>query len=170
MKKLYVTKRFFISAILLILAFNQIIGQDSLSKKEISKSIMKDTADGKLDFSRFLIDAKGFLPIPMIITEPALGDFGGLLALTFWTPKKAPPGSGYVAPDITAVAGMYTANKSWLIGGGRIGSFPKAGIKYRAFGGYASMNLDFYRDVQQVGEQKFSFNIEAAPVLLNMSK
>ncbi len=148
-----------------------VYGQDTLSKKEARKAILRDTIDGKLDFGRFILEAKGFLPIPLIITEPALGGIGGVLALAFLTPKKnIPAGMGYVPPDITVGAGMYTANNSWLVGGGRIGSFPKAGIKYRAFAGYVDMNLDFYRDLPQTGEQKFSFNIEALPILLNVSK
>jgi hypothetical protein len=148
-----------------------VIAQDTLSKKEARKVILRDTLDGKLDFGRFILEAKGFLPIPLIITEPALGGIGGVMALAFLTPKKnIPAGMGYVPPDITVGAGMYTANNSWLVGGGRIGSFPKAGIKYRAFAGYVDMNLDFYRDLPQTGEQKFSFNIEALPILLNVSK
>lgn len=143
---------------------------DSLTKKEAKKAMLRDTLDGKFDFSRFLLDANGFLPVPMIITEPALGDFGGLLALTFFSPKKVTPEMGYVPPDITALAGMVTANGTWLAGGGRIGSFPKAGLKYRAFGGYVDMNLDFYRELPMQGEKKLTFNIQAAPVLLNLSK
>jgi hypothetical protein len=134
------------------------------------KPSFKDTLDGEFDFSSFLIDSKGFIPIPMIITEPALGDIGGVLALTFFTPKLPPPGKKYIAPDITAGVGMYTANGSWAAGGGRIGSFPKAGIKYRAFAGYASLNLSFYRNLPSGDEQEFKFNIEALPVMLNISK
>lgn len=170
MKSVFTARIILLSMICVLCAGPDVTAQDTLGKKELKKAIMRDTLDGKLDFSRFLIDAKGFLPIPVIITEPALGGFGGVLALTFLTPKKVPPGKKYVMPDITAGFGMYTANNSWAAGGGRIGSFPKAGIKYRAFGGYADVNLDFYRDIEQLGEQKFSFNIEAAPILLNMSK
>ena len=144
--------------------------QDTLSKKQVMAALLKDTLDGRFDFSKFLIDHKGFLPVPMIITEPALGNFGMLMAFTFFTRHKPIPGKVYIAPDITAAAGMYTANGSWLVGGGRIGSFPKSGIKYRAFGGYASINLDFYRQLPQAGEKKFSFNIKAAPIMLNLSK
>ena len=144
--------------------------EDKALKKEERKAMMRDTLDGKFDFSRFLIDSKGFMPIPLIITEPALGNFGGVLALTFLTPKEIPEGQKYVAPDITAGVGMYTANDSWALGGGRIGSFPKKGIKYRAFFGYASLNLSFYRTVPQVGEQEFKFNIAAFPVMLSFSK
>ncbi|MCU0387948.1 MAG: hypothetical protein MUE71_05025 [Chitinophagaceae bacterium] len=146
------------------------VAQDSLTKKEIRKAIMKDTLDGKLDLSRFLIDMKGFVPVPLIITEPALGGFGGLMAFTFLSPKKVDPKYGYVPPDITAIAGMYTANNSWLLGGGRIGSLPKAGVKYRAFAGYGSINLDFYREIAEGTDQKFSFNIKALPIYLSVSK
>lgn len=139
-------------------------------KEEKIKPTLKDTLDGQFDFSSFLIDSKGFMPIPLIITEPALGSFGGVLALTFLTPKEIPEGQTYVAPDITAGIGMYTANDSWAVGGGRIGSFPKKGIKYRAFLGYASLNLSFYRTVHQLGEKEFKFNIDALPVLLSISK
>src|SRR4051794_10860437 len=80
-----------------------------------SKSILKDTLDGNLDFSRFLIeDPSGFIPVPFIITEPALGGFGLAVVPMFLTPKKRPPGfKGYMPPDITAGFGLYTTNKSW---------------------------------------------------------
>jgi hypothetical protein len=130
---------------------------------------MRDTLDGQFDFSRFLIDSKGFMPIPLVITEPALGDLGLAMALTFLTPKTPPPGRGYVAPDITAGFGMYTANKSWAAGGARIGSFPKAGIKYRAVVAYASLNLSFYRTIEEE-EREYAFNIAAAPLMLSLSK
>jgi hypothetical protein len=143
--------------------------EDKPSKEE-KKAMLRDTLDGKFDFSSFLIDSKGFMPIPLIVTEPALGNIGGVLALTFLTQKEIPEGQSYVAPDITAGLGMYTANDSWAVAGGRIGSFPKKGIKYRAFTGYASLNLSFYRDLPQVGEQEYKFNIAALPFHLSISK
>jgi hypothetical protein len=41
-----------------------------------------DPDDGDLDISNWLIDRKGFLPIPIVITEPAVG-YGGGVALMF---------------------------------------------------------------------------------------
>ena len=41
---------------------------------------MKDSLDQAFDFSDFIIDANGFIPIPIIITEPALR---GLVAALF---------------------------------------------------------------------------------------
>jgi hypothetical protein len=136
-----------------------------------AKPSMKDTLDGKLDFSRFLIDANGFIPVPIIITEPALGSFGALLAPMFLKPKTAPPGyKVYIPPDITAAVAMYTVNGSWMLGAGRIGSIPKAGIKYRAALAYADINLSFYRSLPSGNEQEFEFNIEAVPLFLSLSK
>ena len=50
-----------------------------------------DSLDGKLDFSSFLADnAYGFLPVPIIITEPALGGFGlGMVGLVFHEDEAA---------------------------------------------------------------------------------
>jgi hypothetical protein len=165
------TMRLLTIALFIFIGTGTLFSQDAKAiRKAEKKEMMRDTLDGKFDFSRFLIESKGFIPIPMIITEPALGNIGGVLALAFITPKTPPAGSSYVAPDITAGVGMYTANDSWALGGGRIGSFPNAGIKYRAFLGYASLNLSFYRTILNNDEQEFKFNIEALPILLSMSK
>ena len=170
------TYRWSISFLLTVICFvamiNSLSAQDDPGKsKKHDKEVFKDTLDGMFDFSSFLIDSKGFIPIPIIITEPALGNIGAVLCLAFFTPKEIPEGQKYVAPDITAGLGMYTANKSWAAGGGRIGSFPKRGIKYRAFAGYAGLNLSFYRTPPMADdEREYKFNIKALPVLLSLSK
>ncbi len=134
------------------------------------KPVLYDTLDGKLDFSSFLLDPKGFIPVPMIVTEPALGGFGGLLIPMFIKPAKTPPGSGYMPPTITAGAAMYTLNGSWALAAFRSGSIPKLSMKYKVGIGYASLNLSYYRTLPLVGEKEFSFNIATTPVLLSLSK
>ena len=42
-----------------------------------------DPADGQFDLSDHLLKHRGLLPVPIIITEPALGYGGGLAALWF---------------------------------------------------------------------------------------
>jgi hypothetical protein len=155
--------------LILILACTQIFAQEK--KPKFDKALFRDTLDNKFDFSRVLIDAHGFLPVVFIITEPALGGFGGALAPLFLSPKKnLPPGSGYVAPDITAGFAMYTANGTWGVGGLRIGSIPKHGLKYRIGGLYADVNVDFYRTLIDGSEKEFAVNIEALPVFFSLSK
>ena len=45
--------------------------------------LMHDPDDGGIDMSRWLLEHKGFLPVPIIISDPAVG-YGGGLALVFF--------------------------------------------------------------------------------------
>lgn len=134
------------------------------------KAILKDTLDGKLDASRFLIEANGFIPVPQIITEPSLGYFGMLFAPVFIQPNKYAKKGEYVPPNITLAFIGYTANNSWMLGGMRIAHLPQYGLKYRFGTAYTSLNLDFYRTLPGVGEQEFAFNFKTLPVFGSLTK
>ncbi|WP_245683436.1 BamA/TamA family outer membrane protein [Pseudotamlana agarivorans] len=127
----------------------------------MSFKVLKDSIDGKLDVSSLLIDYNGFIPVPQIITEPALGNIGLLLTPVFIKPNKYKTEGENIPPDITAGFIGYTANKSWGIGGMRIASLPKLHLKYRVAAAYGNANLDFYRTLPQVGEEAFSFNFKS---------
>lgn len=131
---------------------------------------LRDTLDGALDLSRFLIEKNGFVPVLMVITEPALGGFGLALAPIFLSQKPKQADGRYIPPDITAAFGMYTANESWGFGGGRAGTIIPWGLRYRAFAGYADVNMDFYRALPVVGEQKIGVKMRALPILLQAIK
>jgi hypothetical protein len=137
----------------------------------------KDSTDGSFDVSNWLINARGFIPIPMLITEPALGGIGGGVFLIFIT--KNPPYLDTVngevkrklnPPDITGVGGIYTANNTWLTGAITSGTWVKPRIRYRLAAGYGSINLAFYKKLAVVGEQSFDFNFKVAPVFGFMMK
>lgn len=144
------------------------------SKKHIS---LKDSLDGKFDLSDYIIDANGFVPVPYIITEPALGGFGGALVPVFI--KKRPPYvdsvDGHtvrppIAPDITGGLMAYTANKTWMLAGFRQGTFVKSRIKYMIGGAYSNVNMAFYLTFDRLGERELDFNIKAIPALLQATK
>jgi len=141
-----------------------------IAQSQNSKSILKDTIDGKVDFSKYILEAKGFLPAMTLITEPALGGFGVGVAPLFISPKKQTDSSSYVPPDITTVLGMYTSNNSWGAGALRIGSFPKQKMKYRIGGGYTNINLSIYKNFEILGEREFEFNFRSIPVFLSLSR
>jgi len=112
----------------------------------------KDPVDGQFDTSDYLLHKHGALPVPIIITEPAVG-YGGGLALAFFHRKKqleeaadegeeTPSGP----PSITVVFGLGTENGTWGAGGGHFGSWRDDHIRYKGAGGYASVNTTFYRD------------------------
>src|SRR4030095_6706846 len=108
--------------------------QAQSKKKNIS---FRDSIDKAFDLSDYIIDANGFVPVPYIITEPAVGGFGGALIPVFI--KKRPPyldsingrlGKTPVHPDITGGIGAYTLNNTWLLAGFRSGTLIKSRIKY----------------------------------------
>jgi len=102
-----------------------------------------DPADGQLDVSPMLEKAHGFLPVPVIVTEPAVGFGGGLVAM-FLRPREEAGRAGYFRPNISAVGGVFTENGTrvalamdsslWLDG--------RLKTTVGALGGY--LNLDVY--------------------------
>lgn len=137
----------------------------------------KDSLDHKLDLSDWVIKANGFIPVPMLITEPALGDFGGLLAAVFIKPNTPYLDSidgkqvkTRVKPNIYGGAGAYTANDTWLVGGFTTGAIKKWRVNYRVATGLANVNLNFYRDFPTIGERSFEFNIKTIPFSTHLIK
>jgi hypothetical protein len=135
------------------------------------QGMFRDTLDNKFDLSHYVINMHGFVPYPIIISEPALGNFGVGLALVFMSPKKSVKNEEkFHFPDITGVAGLYTLNKTWGAGALRQGSFPSIGLRYMAALFYANINLNFYREIPEVGEKEFEFNLKPAFVMLDVSE
>jgi len=125
--------------IVLLFLPGTLLSQNKKSAKE-KKQLFKDELDGKFDVSDFLLTKSGFLVVPSIITEPALG-YGGLASVMFFHGSMADKGA---FPAITSVMGGGTENGSWFAGALHMDSWNKDKIRYT--GGFAkiNMNLDFY--------------------------
>lgn len=121
--------------------------------------ISKD--DGAVDMSAFLNSATGFLPVPIIITEPAVG-FGGGVALAYFHKGEAFENEGPkgLSPTVSFAAGAYTSNGTWLVGGGHQGSYLQDRIRYLGVLAYVSANLDFYGGGIDGLEDKYRFNMK----------
>ena len=113
---------------------------------------------------------RNIVPLPVIITEPAVGDGLGL-ALGYFHPRTAgsyqprkiedpstvrdlsvarkPP------PTVTGAFGAYTSNGTWVGGVGHMDSFLDDSIRYTGAAAYANVVMDFY-----VFDQPFEFNLE----------
>jgi hypothetical protein len=120
-------------------------------------SQFKDPDDGRLDASSFLADnAYGFLPMPIIITDPAVDGGLGLAGLFFHETdeqeekrlealKNSDDAAKFLlTPSVSVVAGAMTGNDSWFAGGGHMGFFKQGRIRYMGGGGYGDVNLDFF--------------------------
>ena len=116
-----------------------------------------DPEDGKLDASQYLTEnVYGFLPVPVIITEPAVDNGLGMVGLFFHETdeqrearlealEEAEDGSQYLlTPSVSAIGGAYTGNDSWFAGGGHLGFWRQGSIRYLGGGGYGDINLDFF--------------------------
>jgi hypothetical protein len=141
------------------------------SRAQVQQGVFRDTLDNKFDLSHYVINMHGFVPVPMIISEPALGNFGGALALVFMTTKKnVKEEEKFHFPDITGAAGLYTLNNTWGTGAFRQGSFPSIGLRYTAALFYASINMNFYREIPEVGEKEFEFNLKPVFLMVDVSE
>ncbi|HET7002694.1 MAG TPA: hypothetical protein VFI33_15325 [Puia sp.] len=159
---------------ILICVFIMLNGIQAQTKSDFS---LKDSLDGSFDMSDYIINAHGFIPVPYVITEPALGGFGLAVAPVFI--KRRPPiidsirGKEYqvpVPPDITGGVAAYTANKTWLLAALRSGTIVKYRIKYRIAAGYANINLAFYRTLPRTGKEKYEFNFRSVPLFVQAIK
>ncbi|MDR2901964.1 MAG: outer membrane protein assembly factor [Lactobacillales bacterium] len=163
---------FFLSFFLWIGAsFAQPDEQGATEKRE---TIWFDPEDDYFDMSDFIINMHGFVPVPIVITEPAVGGFGLGVVPVFITPNKPIERDGKkypVMPDMTMAGGAYTANKTWLVAGGKIGVIEKYGLQYKILGAYADAKLDFYEHLPRLNrDAKFKLDIKTTPVYLSLAK
>ena len=121
--------------------------------------ISKD--DGAVDMSEFLNSNTGFLPVPIIVTEPAVG-FGGGLALAYFHKNKKAENDGPkgLSPTVSFAAGAYTSNGTWFVGGGHQGSYLNDRIRYLGVLAYVSPNLTFYGAGFDNLNEKYEFNMK----------
>ncbi|CAI1551081.1 Outer membrane protein/protective antigen OMA87 [Serratia quinivorans] len=110
---------------------------------------MTDAEDGMLDMGEYMSDNRyGFLPVPVVITEPAVGYGGGLFGLFLHDsgqPKATPrSGRNSAPPAISAFGGGATQNGTWFVGGGHRHTWNNDAIRYLVAVGYADINLDIY--------------------------
>lgn len=106
----------------------------------------RDPEDSHLDASAFL-EKGGFIPLPIIITEPAVGGGLGLAAVFLKLPE---PGSNNV-PTRSIIGAAVTGNDSKAAFAGRFGSLLDGNLKYSAAVGIGSINLDFLSDRSAAG-------------------
>ncbi|HEY5750843.1 MAG TPA: BamA/TamA family outer membrane protein [Chryseolinea sp.] len=163
------------TTVMLICFFFIVVRGQSQSKK-FDMGVFRDSLDEALDLSAFLINMHGFVPVPVIVTEPALGGFGLGVAPIFL--KKRPPVIDTLAtrvkvtptaPDMTGGAAAYTLNKTWGVFAFQSGTWLKARSKYRIAGGYANVNISFYRTLNNT-EQQFRFNMRVVPFMAYLLK
>ncbi len=132
-----------------------------------------DSEDGKVDVSDFLASASGFLPVPIVITEPAVG-FGLGLAVAYFHPEKELDPEVHThrgPPSISVGFGAKTDNGTYLYGGAHIGVWKDDHMRYLGALAKANINLTFYNDGRSDGmvfDDGIKFNVDGEFILQQM--
>jgi hypothetical protein len=139
---------------------------DEVEKTPAGHGLFHDPEDGNFDLSEWLLDRKGFLPIPIIITEPAVGNGLGIAPLFFRQSMRESAqnaqGGHVTPPDIFGLAVAATENGSKAAGLGGMFSFDDDRWRYRGVVGMTDLNLDFYGVGGALGDRnsRISYNLK----------
>jgi len=134
-----------------------------------------DPKDGKFDTSDWLLQHRGFLPVPIIVTEPAVG-YGGGAALLFFhqsmdekiAQQQIDTGETVngkkkklLPPSISGLFGVITENETWSVGGFHFGSWKEDRIRYTGGLAKASANIAYYgRSENSLLQNGIDYNLE----------
>jgi hypothetical protein len=133
------------------------------SEPEATNAVSKfrSPEDGWLDVSGFIEEKYGFIPIPLIITEPAVG-YGGGAGLMFLSKPLPQTEDGLGRPNIMVVGGFGTQNGSWGAIAGDMRYWLDEHLQTLVGLIYSSVNLKFYGigNDPALGNNPLHFNLE----------
>nr|WP_132459319.1 hypothetical protein [Paraburkholderia sp. BL8N3] len=100
--------------------------------------------------SDFLLKHKGALPMPVVITEPAVGYGVGLGLLFFSGPiaEAAANSTGdrpnRIPPNVTALGGVYTQNGTWAAAAAHFHRWDEDRFRYLGAVAKVDAHLDYF--------------------------
>ena len=105
--------------------------------------------EGDLDLSNYLSQAYGFLPVPIIITEPAIG-YGGGAAIVYlhdkFVGRKGASGLN-IPPSMSGLILAATENGTKIAGGFHLGYYLEDRLRTQTFVMLTNVNINFYTPV-----------------------
>ena len=154
--------------IFLVLILNVLQAADILvpekSKKRVQLTIASEDQNsttessnfydenGQFDVSGYLSQVYGFLPVPILITEPAIG-YGGGVALMYlhdkFTGKKSASGRN-IPPSVSGIIAGGTENGTYMLGAFHAGYWLEDTLRTVTFIGYPNINVDMYSNNQAI--------------------
>jgi hypothetical protein len=146
---------------LIIFLFFILLFSDNANSQESRKpfAVFRDSLDHAIDISDFLLNKKGFLIAPSIITEPAVG-YGAIVAAVYfhssYSAKKGPP-------SMTGVLGGGTQNGTWMAGAFHVGYWKRDRIRYMGALARTYVNIGYYGsgNIESLADQPVNMNMDA---------
>ena len=128
---------------------------------------LRDPEDGALDLSDYLLRHRGVLPVPIVITEPAVGYGAGVAAVYFSqsfaerAEASRARGERVTPPGITVVAALGTETGTRAFGAGHLGFWDQDRWRYAGFVGKPELHLDYF----SVNGEPRSYRLDAKGLL-----
>ncbi len=141
-----------------IISFFLLISPEIFGQEPAKKiSSFRDSSDHAIDISNWLVNKKGVLLVPTIITEPAVG-YGAVAAAIFfhssYSEKSGPP-------SMTGAFGGGTLNGTWAAGVFHRGYWKQDRLRYTGALARTNANLEFYGSGQILGDEPVNLNLDA---------
>ncbi|SAK91620.1 Surface antigen [Caballeronia hypogeia] len=121
------------------------------ARADEAPSKWRDPEDGQFDMSDMLLSHRGVLPVPTIITEPAIGYGLGLGLLYFSRPRQddaksetADESGKMSPPNITGIGGFGTGTHSWGAAAAHFHTWDDDRIRYLGVIGKVNLHLNWY--------------------------
>ena len=134
--------RIALSFLLFFLSFTLPIHADDLNIST-EENLFTSDEDGQFDISKYLATKYGFMPVPIIITEPAIG-YGGGVALLFLHDTFASSSERKSPPSVSGIMGLATENGTWMGSAFHLGYWREDTIRSTTMGAYFNANANFY--------------------------
>jgi hypothetical protein len=145
----------FILVLIVVSLGSKIVAQDGHK----SVTAFRDSLDQAIDISDFLLNKKGFLVVPSIITEPAVG-YGALGSAVYfhssYSAKKGPP-------SMSGVLGGGTQNGTWMAGAFHVGYWNQDRIRYMGALVRTNLNFGYYGSgfLESLEDESVNLNMDA---------
>jgi hypothetical protein len=127
----------------LLFLFSSVLSAEDNVTSELS---LFDKKDGNFDISEYMSQAYGFVPVPIVITEPSVG-YGGGLVLTYLHDnlggKKSESGRR-VPPSISGVLLSGTENGTRMLGAFHVGYWLEDTVRTTSYIGSPNIYMDLY--------------------------
>ena len=140
---------------------------DAAAQAQTTGSRFRDPQDGKFDLSRFIAQPRAFLPIPLVVTEPAVG-YGGGVAGMFVRPRKEAGSEGFARPNMSVAGGLATENGTWMAFAADSSHWFDERLQTLAAFAGGRLNLDFYGlgDASESLDQAVSYELDFSLALI----
>ncbi len=145
--KIFKITFFLLSLLSVVYASSEVNTTKQTGFFDIDKQMFISDEDGKFDVSKYLGSKYGFLPVPIIVTEPAVG-YGGGLNLLFLHDSIASSVERKSPPSISGMVAAGTENGTRFGAAFHLGFWKEDTIRTTTAAGALDLNMNFYlRDV-----------------------